>query len=299
MRGGGGDDSYFVYEAGDVIVELAGEGIDYVRSGVNYTLGANLEDLRLAGTLATVGTGNALANRIYGGSAGATLSGLDGDDTIYGSNTADTIYGGSGADRLVGNFGEDAIHGGEGNDIINGGTNIDTLHGDGGDDLILGGIGNDVIYGGTGNDTLLGEANMDTLHGEDGADILDGGDGVDRLIGGADRDVMTGGLRADVFAFADGDFAGLAANTADRITDFTVAQGDRIDLSAVDAILGGTDDAFDYIGSDAFSGTAGELRWAHVGANTMVYMDVDGDALADYAIRLDGTVNLAEASFLL
>ncbi|QZH74141.1 MAG: hypothetical protein JY451_10355 [Erythrobacter sp.] len=299
MRGGAGDDTYFVFEAGDLVAELEGEGIDIVRSAVNYALGLHVEDLRLAGAAATVGTGNSLANRIFGGSAGATLSGLGGDDTISGSNTADIIDGGNGADRLLGNGGEDTIHGGEGDDIINGGTNIDTLHGDGGNDLILGGIGNDILFGGAGSDTLRGEANSDTLHGEDGADILDGGDGVDLLIGGANRDVMTGGLRADVFAFDDGDFAGLAANTADRITDFSRAEGDKIDLSAVDAILGGADDAFDYIGSDAFSGTAGELRWEHVGSNTMIFMDVDGDALADYAIRLDGTINLAETSFIL
>ncbi|QZH74392.1 MAG: sulfatase-like hydrolase/transferase [Erythrobacter sp.] len=298
MRGGIGDDSYVVDDPDDVVIELAKEGVDSVLSTVDYTLGAHIENLRLAGS-AAVGTGNALANRIFAGIAGATLSGLDGDDTIYGSNTADSIYGGNGADRLVGNAGEDTIHGGQGDDIINGGSNIDTLHGDGGNDLILGGVGNDVLYGGTGNDTLRGGANMDTLHGEDGADILDGGDGVDLLIGGANRDVMTGGLRADVFAFDDGDFAGLAANTADRIKDFNRLEGDNIDLSAVDAILGGADDAFDYIGSDAFSGTAGELRWEHVGSNTMIFMDVDGDALADYAIRLDGTINLAESAFIL
>ncbi|QZH76706.1 MAG: calcium-binding protein [Erythrobacter sp.] len=299
MQGGAGDDRYFVYETGDVIIELAGEGIDFVLSALNYTLGADVEDLRLAGAAATVGTGNALANRIFGGSAGATLSGLDGDDTIYGSNASDIIMGGNGADRLLGNSGADTIHGGEGDDVLNGGNSNDTLHGDGGNDLILGGSGNDVLYGGTGNDTLRGEASSDTLYGGAGADILDGDDGLDRLIGGADRDVMTGGLRADVFAFDDGDFAGLAINTADRITDFDRAQGDKIDLSAVDAIFGGEDDGFDYIGSVAFSGTAGELRWAHEGGNTMIYMDVNGDALADYAIRLDGTINLVEASFIL
>uniref|UniRef100_UPI003BF52B9F M10 family metallopeptidase C-terminal domain-containing protein n=1 Tax=Erythrobacter alti TaxID=1896145 RepID=UPI003BF52B9F len=101
------------------------------------------------------------------------------------------------------------------------------------------------------------------------------------------------------FVFDEEHFAGLTANTADQIKDFLDFQGDKIDLSLVDAIFGGADDAFTFIADAVFSGTAGELRWEHVGSNTMVYMDTDGDAQADYAIRLDGTLNLAEADFIL
>ena len=49
MYGGTGNDTYKVSAKGDVVVELAGEGNDTVISVVDYTLGANVENLVLQG----------------------------------------------------------------------------------------------------------------------------------------------------------------------------------------------------------------------------------------------------------
>jgi trimeric autotransporter adhesin len=85
MRGGAGDDTYVVDSAGDVVIEVAGEGYDWVYASVNHTLAADVEYLVLTAASATVGTGNALNNNIYAGAnyVAHTLVGGLGDDTYY------------------------------------------------------------------------------------------------------------------------------------------------------------------------------------------------------------------------
>ena len=71
----------------------------------------------------------------------------------------------------------------------------------------------------------------------------------------------------------------------DRIVDF--ATGDKIDLHTIDAITGGADDAFSFVGSNAFSNHAGELRVVNIGGNNWtVQGDVNGDGVADFQLLL-------------
>jgi Ca2+-binding RTX toxin-like protein len=88
MRGGAGNDAYVVDNAGDVVTEFIGEGTDTVRSGINYTLGAHVENLELTGS-ATRGTGNVLNNILTGNGLGNTLLGGDGHDTLIGRGGSD------------------------------------------------------------------------------------------------------------------------------------------------------------------------------------------------------------------
>ncbi len=62
MRGHGGDDRFFVDQAGDTVVELAGDGIDRVTATIDYALGAEVENLVLRGA-AQAGTGNGARQR--------------------------------------------------------------------------------------------------------------------------------------------------------------------------------------------------------------------------------------------
>jgi Ca2+-binding RTX toxin-like protein len=68
MVGDQGDDAYFVDNAGDVVTENAGEGIDAVYASIHYRLTENVENLVLQGTDDLQGYGNGLANAIFGNS---------------------------------------------------------------------------------------------------------------------------------------------------------------------------------------------------------------------------------------
>jgi|GEM_PF-1511077 len=110
LIGGAGNDTYVVDNASDVIVEGANAGTDTVVSSMDYALGANLENLTLAGQ-AVNGTGNS------------------GDNVLVGDALANTLDGGSGNDMLSGGAGNDKLIGGDGNDTLDGGTGNDTLDG--------------------------------------------------------------------------------------------------------------------------------------------------------------------------
>ena len=75
MLGGAGDDTYFVDDAGDVVFENPGEGTDAVFASVNCTLTANVEVLVLNGPGNLSGTGNALANSLFGNGGDNVLDG--------------------------------------------------------------------------------------------------------------------------------------------------------------------------------------------------------------------------------
>ena len=123
-----------------------------------------------------------------------------------------------------------------------------------------------------------------------GADQLDGGAGDDRLVGGAG---------ADRFYFTAVTDSVVGAN-ADRITDFTRSQGDRIDLHLMDAnTVAAGDQAFTFIGTGLYTGVAGQLRYAFNGADTTIAGDLNGDKVSDFHITLTGNIALQAADFVL
>jgi Ca2+-binding RTX toxin-like protein len=89
MNGGIGNDTFVVDNSGDVITENANEGTDTVQSSIDYTLGANVENLTLTGTSAW-GTGNDLNNVITGNSANNLFNGSLGNDSLVGGTGSDT-----------------------------------------------------------------------------------------------------------------------------------------------------------------------------------------------------------------
>lgn len=102
MLGGEGNDLYEVTEAGDLVIEAPGQGIDTVFAYVNYQLPDHVEVLSMAFGTQVYGVGNA------------------GDNTILGNAQANVIQGGAGYDVLVGGAGADlfVVHPGFGVDYI-------------------------------------------------------------------------------------------------------------------------------------------------------------------------------------
>ena len=150
--------------------------------------------------------------------------------------------------------------------VVIGTDGNDTLTGDGDGpfyaDYLVGQGGNDTLSGGEGSDRLEGGSGNDTLRGGTGNDILSGGEGDDLLVGGAGNDILTGGDGADTFQWLSGhDINSEGGMATDTITDFSVADGDVIDLSD---LLQSNDDAdtlssFLHFESDGEGGTNIEI----------------------------------------
>ena len=99
------------------------------------------------------------------------------------------------------------------------------------------------LNGTAATEALVGGTSNETINGLVGDDWLTGGTGIDTLTGGAGNDLLTSGAGADIFKW--GTEALLAAN-ADTVTDYTFAQGDKINLqSLVPTIANGT--AINYV----------------------------------------------------
>lgn len=249
-----------------------------------------------------------------------TVNGAD-ETVLTGTSGNDVLTGGAGAEALFGLGGRDSLSGGAGNDSLNGGAGADSLYGGDGDDVIVFDAVDRVQAGGAGLDTLsVGRAitvnlagldqisgdsglasgfeHVDATHatasvsltGSAGANILAGGSAGDRLTGGLGADVLIGNGGADRFVYRS-----LAETLGDEIAEFAHGQ-DRIDLSAIDAITGGTNNSFAFIGGAGFA-RAGQLRYD--AASGQVLADVNGDRVADLVIDIGAGLILTSGDFVL
>lgn len=100
--------------------------------------------------------------------------------------------------------------------------------------------------------------------------------------------------------------SGAAATERDLVSDFKQAEGDKIDLQLVDATpLTPSNDSFIFIGAGPFTHVAGQLRYeafdlaGTADDYTLVSADVQGDGLAEMAIKVKGLVFFVALDFLL
>lgn len=241
----------------------------------------------------------------------ATLSGTSGNDSLEGGLGDDLITGLAGEDTLLGAAGNDTLDGGEGNDRLVGYLGDDVLEGGAGDDILSDTAGRNILRGGTGNDKLYLDAAGDgtLLDGGDGDDTISGGNASDTLLGGAGNDNITvsgslpsarvvevdagagndtithglgggpgahfrttGGSGGDLFAFR---YNYEVPGAAFVLSDFSVADGDRLDLRALTPFVAADISPF---------GSAGYLRVAQSGADTVISYDPDGAAGKQHAM---------------
>ncbi|WP_434762800.1 cadherin domain-containing protein [Vibrio fortis] len=131
----------------------------------------------------------------------------------------------------------------------------------GGDDTVAGGLGDDILYGQGGDDTL---------------------------IGGLGDDILTGGEGEDIFSWVDMD-----DGSSDTITDFSVADGDKLDLSElladletddINALLNNIEDSI------TDNGNGGSALTIDKGGESMTieFNNVTSSELTDYLFNQDG-----------
>ncbi|WP_186002769.1 calcium-binding protein [Mycobacterium sp. KBS0706] len=296
LDGYGGNDTLNGMTGNDILV--GGAGAD----GLDGGDGADMADY--SGGVAGVTVNLAAGAGSGGDAAGDTLAGIE---NVKGSLYQDTLTGDGAANVLQGLLGDDVLRGGAEADTLQGGSGFDTASYYSGAARVLvslvSGIGSG---GGAQGDTLSGIENLsgsqgnDSLYGNAGVNVLQGWNGNDDLIGRAGKDTLTGGAGEDRFIFAAVGDSVVGAD-ADIVTDFSRAQGDRIDLMGIDANGSAAgDQAFSFIGSALYTGVAGQLRYAFTAPGvTTIAGDVDGDKVSDFHIQLTGAIDLVASDFML
>jgi Ca2+-binding RTX toxin-like protein len=264
----------------------------------------------------------------YNGTSFAdTLQGTANNDMLNAGGGADVLKSGGGSDEMIGGAGNDTYYADGNDDVVeDGGEGTDTVVAEGDyrlednvenltlaepsasapagalgaasapsgpsvgrgnalDNRIEGNSQANSLKGLDGADRLSGDGGADRLYGGDGRDRLDGGAGRDLLVGGEGRDLLTGGGGADVFRF------GALSHGGDTIRDFSLADGDVIDLSRIDANSGRDgDQAFRFV--DAFTGRTGQavLTYDQARDRTVLQLDADGDGASDFSLLIAGEV---------
>jgi VCBS repeat-containing protein len=234
------------------------------------------------------------------------LIGTDFGDHFVGDAADNRLEGGAGDDTLKGGLGDDTVAGGAGDDVLSGNGGVDTVSYADAPAGVTVALGVDVAQatGGGGSDLVTGFENLegsgfaDLLTGDKHANSLIGGAGDDTLTGGLGADTLMGGAGADRFVFTVLADSGVKDGGRDVIGDFSHAEGDKIDLSALDADTSdAADTAFTLV--DSFTHHAGELTLMAEAGGYRVRGDVDGDGGADFSIFVRSATSLTAADFVL
>ncbi len=312
MTGGLGSDIYYVDNAGDTIVENAGEGTEKVYSSVSYTLPNNVENLTLMGAASINATGNNWDNTLVGNKGNNILNGGGGSDTMIGGG-GDDIY-------FINTFSADGIN----DNPLAGDYIIDKS---GNDTVVAAGAGlTEITYilqkglesahllVTTADITLTGNTSKNILETSDGDDIIDGGKGADTMDGGDGANKFYVDHKGDVIldTFDDTDIDGPtdSADTAYISTSYVMSAAANIEYieltgskglkvtgsdtaniitgnSAANTIHGG--------GNDTIHGGGGkDILYGDLGADTF-FFDADTAFTAPVTIK---DFNIAQGDVL-
>jgi Ca2+-binding RTX toxin-like protein len=326
LTGGAGANSFTGSRYTDTLSGEGGNDVLRGMAGDDHLDGGDMGDQLHGGDGADTLLGGDGGDVVEGDNGNDVLNGEEGADKLFGGANDDTLDGGVGNDRLDGGAGNDILSGGDGNDLLDGGGGSDFMLGglgndiyvitdfpnlvsmveapNGGYDIVrafrtwqlgsdfealeLQGTGNYDGYGNSGANNIQGNSGRNQLQGLDGVDTLDGGGGNDVINGGRDNDLLRGGAGKDTF-MVSASSVGRATLETDQIFDFSIAEQDVINLSQIDAIAGGADNAFTFVGT-TFTRHAGEMTLSFAAGVTTLRLDVNGDGKVDYQMKINGDV---------
>jgi serralysin len=265
---------------------------------------------------------------VYGGRDNDLLFGEAGNDYLYGEHGDDLLDGGTGADVMDGGIGSDKYF------VDNVGDKVVELPDFSNpassttdfskdtvssmvdftlppyvENLVLdpnAAFGSAIVgHGNSEDNEIVGNGWDNTLCGWGGNDLIQGGAGSDFIWGGDGRDGMVGGAGADTFAWFQTTETGIFEVLMDAIKNFSPLEGDRIDLSVIDADpTTAWDDAFTCIGQvandsrfgpDFANFTApGQIAFEYVPftSNLIIWLNTDSADDAEAGI----TLNYADAA---
>ena len=260
-------------------------------------------------------TGSPFNDTLQGNSGDNVLDGGAGVNTVsYSTATAGVTVdlsltgpqatGGAGTDTLLnfqnltGSAFNDTLSGNSGNNTLDGGAGIDTLSYASATagvtvNLTLNTAQN---TGGAGTDTVRNFENLtgsgfdDVLTGASTANTIMGGVGDDHIIGGGGADILWGGPGADTFIYKALSDSTVGTAGQDQIMDFSHAEGDRIDVSAISP-------AFTLVSS--FTKHPDQLIQIAQTGGFLVEGDTNGDGKADFAIFVHAAFALTAGDFVL
>ena len=304
MTGGNGNDTYYVDNILDKIVELASEGLDIVYAAINWVLGSNVENLYLEDT-ALAATGNSSVNALYGTDGGNILDGKAGADLLYGFGGDDTYIVDASGDQIFENAddgtdtatssvsytlgenvekltltGSSAING-TGNaiaNVITGNSGNNILAGLGGADFLNGGAGTDTASYATSAEAVAVSLMTGTASGGDaagdtflGIENLTGSNWDDTLEGNGGANVLAGGLGIDTASY---EHASAAVKVSLATTSSQTTGGAGSDtLNGFENLTGSgfNDTLTGNTGSNVLRGLAGDdVLNGGLGADTLV-----------------------------
>jgi Ca2+-binding RTX toxin-like protein len=313
MIGGLGNDVYYVDNAGDVVQESAGGGVDTVYSYVTYTLPTELDHLRIVGTGVVDATGNTLNNTIYAGDGDNVMDGAGGTDTVTYQYAlgAVTVNLGLTTVQATGGSGNDVVRNFEGflgssfNDVVTGTDAANTLNGNGGADTMTGGLGGDSYYVDNVGDVII-EVVSTATSGTDhvntyidytlGADIesgrilgsgainLTGNDLSNTLYAGDGNNVIDGRLGTDTLTYSTSLLGGVTVDLSLATAQVTGGSGTDTILN-IESLIGTTfnDVLIGDAGANSLNGNTGADSMSGGAGNDSYYVDNAADTVVELA----------------
>jgi len=127
------------------------------------------------------------------------------------------------------------------------------------------------------------------LTGNDFDNFLTGNDGINVIVGGLGIDTLRGNGGGDAFVWSSVGEVGLAS--PDVVADYSIAQGDVLHFTNIDAdetVAG--DQNFTFISTAGFT-APGQVSWVTNGIDTFLQLNTNADMAADATIQLNGVLS--------